>query len=81
MRYEITEHIGEDFTTHDYEGTPEEIAQLINRLKKPKVITFNPTINIQPSIQMPTLKEMLKGCSYPCYKSGGKVSKEAHCDG
>lgn len=30
MRYERTEYVGDYSITHDYEGTPEEIAKLIS---------------------------------------------------
>jgi molybdopterin synthase catalytic subunit len=33
MRYEVTEYIGDMSKTHDYEGTPEEIAKLISLVK------------------------------------------------
>ncbi|MFC2948543.1 hypothetical protein [Virgibacillus sediminis] len=51
MRYEETKHVGNVYTTKEYEGTPEEIDRL---MKMQNMKVNSPTINI------PSLKSGMK---------------------
>lgn len=45
MRYEKSNRVGEVWHTEEYEGTPEEIAELIKQQKKTEAPTENPELS------------------------------------
>lgn len=62
MRYEETKHVGDDYTIKDYEGTPEEIAKLIEYQNKPKRVSeLAANIIVSPDIVEKVKAEIDKG--------------------